>query len=168
MKSSGAKSGKSSGARPPSGDPVFGRNLELARNGKGWSQERLAAAVKVTKGAISQYETGTTSPSIPTLIQLAGALGRSVDGLLFGNGRAVTAGQVQAVLPGQALDDRIAALPEALQEYVIQQLRLAEAAKDKVPDEFVAPPTSENLARFHAYLAQLTMPAEPKDPDETP
>ena len=162
MKSSGAKSGKSSGARPPSGDPVFGRNLELARNGRGLSQEKLAEAVKVTKGAISQYETGTTSPSIPTLIQLAQALGKSVDGLLFGNSRAPTGGG-QAILPGHALDDRIAALPEALREYVIQNLQLAEAAMDKVPDEFLIPPTSENLVRFHEYLAQLTMPEKGKD-----
>lgn len=135
----------------------------LARKGKGWNQDELAAKVSVKKASISQYENGTTSPSIPTLIQLAGALEKSVDGLLFGNGRASAVGGAQGLLPGHALDDRIAVLPEALREYVVQQLRLAEAAKDKVPDEFLIPPTSENLERFHAYLAQLTMPSKGKD-----
>lgn len=68
----------------------------------------------------------------------------------------------QSFLAGHALDDRIAELPEVLREYVIQQLQLAETVKDKVPAEFVNPPTSENLERFHAYLAQLSMPTKPK------
>lgn len=163
MKSSGAKSPKSSGARPPSGDPGFGRNLELARKGKGWSQEKLAEKVGVKKASISQYENGTTSPSIPTLLKLAGALERSVDGLLFGSGVATRLVAAQPFLAGHALDDRIAALPEVLREYVIQQLQLAETVKDKVPAAFMSAPTSENLERFHAYLAQLSMPSKPKD-----
>jgi len=63
----------------------------------------------------------------------------------------------QPALPGLGLDERIASLPEALREYVIQQLRLAEEARGKIPEKFLIPPTSENLEQFHEYLRSLTV-----------
>jgi transcriptional regulator with XRE-family HTH domain len=56
--------------------------LRRQREAKGWSQEELAARVKVTQGFIAQLEAGDKSPSLALLRRLAKALGVPVAELL--------------------------------------------------------------------------------------
>lgn len=48
----------------------FGNRLKEARLMKGMTQEELAQAVHVTKGAIGNYESEVSSPKEPILIKL--------------------------------------------------------------------------------------------------
>lgn len=52
----------------------FGKRLKDARLALGLTQEELAAAVGVTKGAIGNYESEVSSPKEPILIKLMNAL----------------------------------------------------------------------------------------------
>lgn len=54
------------------------------------------------------------------------------------------------------LDERVAALPEALREYVVQAVQLAERVKDLIPRQFIRPPTSDDYQTFHEYLTRLS------------
>ena len=48
----------------------------------GMTQEQLAAAVGVTQGAVTQWETGATFPRSPTLRVIAEVLDTTVDMLI--------------------------------------------------------------------------------------
>lgn len=48
----------------------FGKRLKEARIAKNMTQEEVAAAVGVTKGAIGNYESEVSSPKEPILIKL--------------------------------------------------------------------------------------------------
>lgn len=61
-----------------------GARIRQARERKALSQEALADLLKVTKGLVSQYETGLTSPPSKRFSQLAEVLGVSADWLLTG------------------------------------------------------------------------------------
>lgn len=54
------------------------------------------------------------------------------------------------------LDQRVAALPEALREYVIQSLALAEQVRGLIPEKFLIPPTGKTYQEFHDYLTKLS------------
>lgn len=150
---SATKPGKSRGPRLLTGDPGFGRNLKTARGNAKLTMEALAERVGVTKGLVSQFEAGQTMPSVSVLMKLADALGVSIDALLLGNGHKRAS---QPVLPGMGLDDRIAALPEGLREFVLLSLQRAEHAMRHVPAQFITPPTSANWSEFAAYLETLS------------
>lgn len=123
------------------------------------TQDQLADMCGVTKGAISQFEKGLTLPALGVLVCIAKRLQRSIDQLVG----ADTALPVrQRVLDGMSLDDRIAALPEALREFVLEALRRAEAVASQIPEEFIRPPTSENWQQFATYLESITL-HEPKE-----
>ena len=53
----------------------FGKRLKDARLKKGMTQEELASAVGVSKGAIGNYESEVSSPKEPILIKLMKVLG---------------------------------------------------------------------------------------------
>jgi len=53
----------------------LGEALTVARKARGWSQEDLAEAAKVSQGALSRYETGARIPEDDVLPRLAAALG---------------------------------------------------------------------------------------------
>jgi transcriptional regulator with XRE-family HTH domain len=61
-----------------------GARIRQARDAKGFSQERLAELLSVTKGLVSQYETGLTMVPSKRFNQLAEVLGVSADWLLTG------------------------------------------------------------------------------------
>lgn len=63
----------------------FARNLQILRKKKSFTQEELAKKVDLTKGAISQYEMGTSEVSIAVLIKLAAVLEVSLDHLVLGD-----------------------------------------------------------------------------------
>lgn len=54
-----------------------GSKLAARRHARGLSQYRLSFASGVVQPLIGQYETGSRSPSRPTLLRLAAALGCS-------------------------------------------------------------------------------------------
>jgi transcriptional regulator with XRE-family HTH domain len=56
--------------------------LKYARKAKGYTQEELASKVNVTKGTISNYENGHSTPSNEMLKDLADILNTSTDYLL--------------------------------------------------------------------------------------
>ena len=53
----------------------FGKRLKKARLNKGMTQEQLALAVGVTKGAIGNYESEVSSPKETILVKLMEILG---------------------------------------------------------------------------------------------
>lgn len=64
----------------------LGKNIYTLRKEKGFSQEKLAEKVNVTRQTISNWELGETSPNPEQLILLSGALDKSIDELV-GNDR---------------------------------------------------------------------------------
>lgn len=61
----------------------FGRNLLTIRKKKSLTQRQLASMAGLSKGAISQFEQGSSSVSLVTLIKLTQALDVSLDELVF-------------------------------------------------------------------------------------
>lgn len=57
--------------------------FKAARQAAGLTQMELSKRIHVSQGSISQWETGTTSPDIKTLILLADTYGISLDALLM-------------------------------------------------------------------------------------
>lgn len=60
----------------------LGKNIYTLRKANGFSQEKLAEKVNVTRQTISNWELGETSPNPEQLILLSGALGKSIDELV--------------------------------------------------------------------------------------
>lgn len=54
--------------------PSMGERIKEARTKKKWSQERLGKALRVSKAAVSQWESDQTEPTGPNLIAAAAAL----------------------------------------------------------------------------------------------
>ena len=80
-----------------------GARIKQARERRGLSQEALALLLGVTKGLVSQYETGITSTPSKRFSQLAEVLGVSTDWLLTGGEpeeqtKAQTAAELEGLL----------------------------------------------------------------------
>ncbi|MEZ3444496.1 MAG: helix-turn-helix domain-containing protein [Lachnospiraceae bacterium] len=60
----------------------LGKNINALRKEKGFSQEKLAEKVNVTRQTISNWELGETSPNPEQLILLSIALDKSIDELV--------------------------------------------------------------------------------------
>lgn len=60
----------------------LGKNMNALRKEKGFSQEKLAEKVNVTRQTISNWELGETSPNPEQLILLSIALDKSIDELV--------------------------------------------------------------------------------------
>lgn len=56
-------------------DKAIGRNIRQLRRVTGYTQEAFATVAGVTRGAVSQYESGTTTPRMATIRQIAGYFG---------------------------------------------------------------------------------------------
>ena len=88
---------------PPSLRAVaFGKRIIAAREQKGYSQEALAAMLKVTRGAVGQYELGLSTPRASKMAHLAEVLGVTVGWLLTGDDPA-EADRAQTVSEKEAL-----------------------------------------------------------------
>src|SRR5689334_6199482 len=64
------------------GITMLSDQLKKARKSAGLTQDSLAKKVKTTKGTISNYENGHSTPSNDMLVQLANALDTTTDYLL--------------------------------------------------------------------------------------
>jgi transcriptional regulator with XRE-family HTH domain len=62
---------------PRTPPPPLGLTLTLLRSAQGWSQKELADAAGLSRGLISEYETGTTALTRERLVELAAHLGGS-------------------------------------------------------------------------------------------
>ena len=60
----------------------LGKNIRTLRKEKGFSQEKLAEKVNVTRQTILNWELGETSPNPEQLILLSGVLDKSIDELV--------------------------------------------------------------------------------------
>lgn len=61
---------------------MLAKRLRAARSAKKWTQEHLGKKVNTTKGTISNYENGHSTPSNEMLLSLASALDTTTDYLL--------------------------------------------------------------------------------------
>ena len=62
----------------------FPENLMKERKKRGLSQEELAKQLNVTKGLISQYENGTTVPTVLTAVKIAKLFGTTCEKMVEG------------------------------------------------------------------------------------
>lgn len=60
---------------------TFATNLKVERMKHRWSQIDLAKASGVSLGSIARYETSENVPTLDTALQIARALGCSIDAL---------------------------------------------------------------------------------------
>ena len=107
------------------------------------TQQQVADAIQSTKASVSQYEHDYYHPSLDALVKFSDLTGASLDWLILG--RETSTGY----------DKRIRELPEALKEYVVEALLLAERVQVSTPAKFLRPPTSETYVEFSEYLSQL-------------
>lgn len=122
----------------------LGARMKQARLQAGRTQQQVGDAVGKTKAAVSNFENSNNKPSIETLIAFARDTNVSLDWLLLG------------VQPGGEYDSRIRALPDALREYVVHALLLAERVQLSTPARFLRPPTAESYPEFTEYLSRLS------------
>ena len=62
----------------------IGKNIRQARERKGYSQEKLAELLFVTRQTVSNYETGRSRPDVETLVKLSQLLDVEVTDLIYG------------------------------------------------------------------------------------
>lgn len=61
---------------------ALGQRLQGARNAKGWSQERLAGRLRVSRNTVNRWEMGKRSPGMAMIERVAAELGVAVSALL--------------------------------------------------------------------------------------
>lgn len=64
---------------------AIGKRIKIARIKADWTQEKLAEVIEISPTHLSNIETGTTRVSLTTIVNLANALGITVDDLLYDN-----------------------------------------------------------------------------------
>ena len=121
----------------------IGERMKAARMQARLTQQQVADAIQSTKASVSQYEHDYYHPSLDALVKFSDLTGASLDWLILG--RETSTGY----------DKRIRELPEALKEYVVEALLLAERVQVSTPAKFLRPPTSETYVEFSEYLSQL-------------
>lgn len=65
-------------------EKVWFRNLQTAREAKGWTQVKLAMEAEISQQSVTFYETGTRVPSLEVAQKLAKVLDTTID-YLIGN-----------------------------------------------------------------------------------
>lgn len=63
---------------------MLGKTIAKLRKAKGLTQAKFADMIHVTQGAVSQWETGRTSPDVQQMFILADFFGVTVDALSSG------------------------------------------------------------------------------------
>lgn len=69
---------------------MVGKNIKRFREGKGLTQDDMAARLSVTRQAVSNWETEKAQPDIDTLQKIAQILEVSVEELIYGTKREAT------------------------------------------------------------------------------
>lgn len=63
-------------------DRQFGEFVRNGRKNKGWSQERLANEAEISPQALSAIETGKSSPTLSTVVNLVRTLGLTMENFI--------------------------------------------------------------------------------------
>lgn len=94
---------------------TFSEKLITLRAGRGWSQERLAQELGITRQAVGRWEKGSGLPDAKSLMALARVFGVEAEWLLDEDADAVPqqAGSMRFELSVSALDWAMAALAVA-------------------------------------------------------
>jgi transcriptional regulator with XRE-family HTH domain len=121
-----------------------GERMKAARLQSGKTQQEIADALNVTKSNVSSYEKGRHTPSLAAAVTFCEQTGVSLDWLVLGRE------------PSAGYDKRIRALPDALREYVVEALLLAERVQSSTPAKFLRPPTTDTYVEFSNLLAELS------------
>ena len=61
---------------------TFGEKLQLLRKERGWSQERLAEEIPISRQAVSKWESGAAAPDTENVVRISAIFGVSTDYLL--------------------------------------------------------------------------------------
>ena len=61
---------------------TFGEKLQQLRKDRGWSQERLAEEIPISRQAVSKWESGAAAPDTENVVRLSAIFGVSTDYLL--------------------------------------------------------------------------------------
>jgi len=110
---------------------AIGKRIKIARINADLTQEALAGRIDLSPSHMSNIETGTTKVSLTTIVNLANALGVTVDDLLCDNivhARAQMDRDVQQVLDD--CDDYEIRVVKDLARTVVEALRKNERLKD--------------------------------------
>lgn len=124
--------------------------LRAWRKRKGMTQEALASEVGLTSGAISQFETGKSNFTIPTLIDLAEALGCRPGDILSYSPKEIH-GKVEGEENVTAHLQRIAIIPdgEAWRSYrsIMAQFGSASETPSETPPHDLQQPANRRRAK---------------------
>ena len=110
---------------------AIGKRIKIARINADLTQEALAGRIDLSPSHMSNIETGTTKVSLTTIVNLANALGVTVDDLLCDNivhARAQMDRDVQQVLDD--CDDYEIRVVKDVAKTVVDALRKNEKLKD--------------------------------------
>ena len=107
---------------------MLGKTIQKLRKQKGLTQAGLASEIHVTPGAISQWETGRTSPGVQQMFILANFFGITVEELSSGEIIESRSGAAAQVMQKKTIDEEMAeafsALPDPqTKEEVLAYLR---------------------------------------------
>ena len=103
---------------------AIGKRIKIARINRDLTQEALADRVGLSPSHMSNIETGTTRVSLTTIVNLANALGVTVDGLLCDNlahARPQLGADIQEVL--EDCDDAELRLVRDVSRAVVEAVR---------------------------------------------
>lgn len=89
-------------------------NLKKIRKARGLTIDRFVEMSGLSKGFVSQLENGKRAPSAETLETIAQTFGIAVSDLVEDGGDAITRVQAAMRQMGEADQDRLAAMAEAL------------------------------------------------------
>lgn len=77
----------------------FGENVRVLREKRGWGQQELAAAARLSQPAISRIERGLVrQPRLAVIKRLSEALGVTADFLIEGHGGASITGDAEFIV----------------------------------------------------------------------
>lgn len=117
---------------------MLGKTIAKLRKSKGLTQAKFADMIHVTQGAVSQWETGRTSPDVQQMFILADFFGVTVDALSSGTAtiakpdtHTITPPPAQEKAPtDDPLTEQIMAKARLMNEEELRQLlRIMDAVK---------------------------------------
>lgn len=117
---------------------MLGKTIAKLRKSKGLTQAKFADMIHVTQGAVSQWETGRTSPDVQQMFILADFFGVTVDALSSGaatiakpDTHTITPPPAQEKAPADdPLTEQIMAKARLMNEEELRQLlRIMDAVK---------------------------------------
>lgn len=100
---------------------MLGKTIAKLRKSKGLTQAKFADMIHVTQGAVSQWETGRTSPDVQQMFILADFFGVTVDALSSGTA-TIAKPDTHTITPPPAQEK--ASADDPLTEQIMAKARL--------------------------------------------